>query len=179
MRYNIAGFQDGSPKNVIAPLPKYAADPADTSGATVAIPATAMPGTYYPAGYFALRFDSLTFSEEAILDKNKPEDGKWYAIATFTAKNVYSKATSTFELGGQNEEIALRDADGEKYKSAVEANYALRKAKRDEALDTGQSVSVGEEITYRYFFLIPKDAKPASLTFGHGKYGHVYKVEVK
>ena len=179
VRYNIAGFQDGSPKNVIAALPKYAADPADATGATVAIPATALPGTYYPAGDFALRFDGLTFSEDAVLDKNKPEDGKRYAIATFTAKNEYSKPVSTFELGGQNDEIFLRDADGEKYKSAVEANYALRKAKRDEALATDLQIAVGEEITYRFFFLIPKDAKPASITFGQGKYGHAYKVDVK
>ena len=178
VRYNIAGFQNGSPKNMIAPLPKYAADPADTTGASVAIPATALPGTYFPAGYFAIRFDGLSFSEEAILDKNTPADGKRYAIATFTARNEYSKLISTFELGGQNDEITLRDADGEKYKAAPEAGYALRRAKRDELLES-QEIAVGEEITYRYFFLIPRDAKPASITFGQGKYGHAYKVDVK
>ncbi len=178
VRYNIAGFQDGAPKNVIAPLPKYAADPADTTGASVAIPATAVAGTYYPAGYFALRFDGLTFSEEAILDKTAPTEGKRYAIATFTAKNEFSKPITTFELGGQSDEIVLRDADGEKYKAAPEAGYAMRRAKRDELLES-QEIAAGEEITYRYFFLIPKDAKPASVTFGQGKYGHAYKVDVK
>ena len=178
VRYNIAGYQDGSPKNVIAPLPKYAADPSDTTGATVAIPATAMPGTFYPDGDFAVRFDGLTVSEDVVLDKNKAESGKKYAVATFTARNIYSKKVSTFELGGQSDEITLKDADGEKYKAAPEANYAMRKAKRDEALSS-QEVEVGEEITYRYFFLIPADAKPVSLTFGQGKYGHIYKVDVK
>lgn len=177
VRYNIAGFPGGSPKNVIAPLPKYAADSSDPTGATLAIPATAEPGNYYPAGYFAIRFDGILLSTVETLDKNKPEDGKQYAILTFTAKNIFSKPISTFELGGQFDTLALRDTDNEKYGSAAESGYALRRAKRDEALNS-QEVAVGEEITYRYFFLIPKDAKPASITFGDGKYGHLYKLRL-
>lgn len=178
LRYTVAGNPGGSPKNVIAPLPKYAADPTDPTGATLAIPATAVMGKYYPDGYFAVRLDNFEVSDQVIYENERPEEGKTYAIFTFTAKNIYPKPITTFELkAGQSDKIVLRDADGEKYNVAGDPGYAFRKAKRDEAFDS-QEVEVGEEVSYRYVFSIPKDAKPASITFGQGTYGHAYKVDL-
>ena len=178
VRYNIAGNVGGSPKNIIAPLPKYAADPTDPTGATLANPATAVLGKYYPDGYFAVRLDKFELSDDTLYEKEKPEDGKTYAIFTFTAKNIYGKKITTFELAaGQDAEVFIRDADNEKYKVAGDPGYAFRKAKRDEHLDSTE-VEVGEEISYRYFFLIPKDTKPASITFGQGQYGHAFQVNL-
>ena len=177
VRYTIAGNPGGSPKNVIAPLPRYAADPTDPTGSTVANPATAILGKFYPDGYFAIRLDSVELSSDTIYEKEKPEEGKTYAIFTFTGKNSFGKIASTYDLTGQNDAVVLRDADGEKYKVAGDPGYAFRKAKRDELFESTE-IEVGEEFSYRYFFLIPKDAKPASITFGQGKYGHVYKINL-
>ena len=176
LRYNIAGFPGGSLKNVIAPLPAYAADPKDSSGATVAIPGKAVIGTYYPAGYFAERLDSVTFSEEALVDGAKPEEGKRYVVALFTAKNAFSKKITIFELGGLGESLVLRDTDGEKYKPAS----AMLRAKRAEKFEGNEEYEVGEELSFRYVFIVPKDAKLSTLNFGLGdNYGHEYRAEVK
>ena len=168
LRFPIAGSTGGSPKNIIAPLPKYAADPTDPTGATAVEVAPVIMGKYYPDGYFALRLDSVTLSPDAVQKGQKPDEGKVWAIATFTAKNIYSKQASLFDLGGEG--VLIKDTDNEKY-PADEAGK--RKATRDE--DAGSAyVDKGEEMTFRQFFMVPKDVKLKSLVYPSGKYGHNY-----
>lgn len=169
LRFNIAGTTGGSPKNIIAPLPKYAADPTDPTGAVTVETANGVMGKYYPDGYFAIRLDSVVLSPDAVLKGNKAEDGKEWAVATMTCKNIYSKEASTFDLGG--EKIILRDADNEKY-NVDEAGK--RKATRDEEAGSVY-VDKNEELTFRYFFQVPKATKLKSLFFQSGKYGHSYQ----
>lgn len=168
LRFPIAGTTGGSPKNVITPLPKYAADPTDPSGATALEISPVVLGKYYPDGYFAVRLDSVTLSTDTPLKGEMPPEGKQWVIATFTAKNIYSKTSSTFDLGGEG--IVLKDGENEKY-STEEAGK--RKATRDEEAGSVY-VDVNEEFTFRQFFAVPKDVKLKSLLYPSGKYGHNY-----
>lgn len=178
VRYGIAGNPGGSPKNVIKPLAKYAADPTDPTGATLAIPGSVIAGKYYPDGGFAVRFDTLTTTTEPIYDKTPPTDGNVYVVANMTGKNIFSRKASTFDFyASQSDEITVRDSDGEKYRVFGDAGYAFRHPKRDEALQSTE-IEVGEEFHFRYIFMLPKNAKPASITFGQARYGHAYKLDL-
>ncbi|MGC4045025.1 MAG: hypothetical protein QM758_14640 [Armatimonas sp.] len=161
--YNLTG------KNAITPLPAYAATN----------PGLVEPGKYYPAGYFAIRFDSLKLTEEPVYTKAPLEQDMRYVVASFTAKNTFTKKISTFELAaGQSEEIFVTDTEGNKYKIAGDPNYAFRHGTRDEHPET-QQLDLNEEVRYRYIFQVPKNAKIASITFGQTRYGHIYKLDLE
>lgn len=160
--YNLTG------KNTITPLPAYAATN----------PGTAEPGKFYPGGYFGLRFDSLKLTEAPVYHKASLESGMRYAVATFTAKNIFSKKVNTFDLyAGQNEAIIVTDTDGKTYKVTGDANYAFRHPTQDALLE-GQELDLNQEVTYRYIFQVPKTARLASITFGQNRYGHIYKLNL-
>ncbi len=170
MRYTIAGNTGGSPKNVITPLPKYAADPTDPSGGVALETAPAVLGKYYPDGYFAARLNSVTLApSDTVYKGEKAPDGKQWAIANFSVKNIYSKAVTTFEIAGDG--IALKDMDGEKHPAEEGGRW---KATRDEAAGSVE-VDKGEESNFRIFFAVPKDVKLKSLLFPPVKYGHIYQ----
>ena len=85
-----------------------------------------------------------------------------------TVKSLYGKDITLFEIGGGGDQFpVLKDTDGEKYSPV--ADSGLRKAKRDEQADTGTKLAPGESYSFRYFFEIPKDAKPKTLIFGQSE----------
>ena len=173
LRFNIAGYPGGSPKNVIAPLPKYAADPTDPTGATTLLTSPAVIGKYYPSGYFAVRADAVATSTTEPLNGNPPADGKEWYILSLTVKNSYAKGTaSTFDFSDDKTPL-LRDADGEKYRPTE----WQRKVTHDEDASSTH-IEPGEETSFRYFFEVPKGDKLKTVTFGGGKYGHVYQLDL-
>ena len=173
LRYNVAGYPSGSPKNIIAPLPKYAADPTDATGATALLVSPAVMGKYYPSGYFSVCADSVNVSTTETRKGSPPEDGKEFVILKIAAKNLYyHKAVSTFELGDEKVPT-LRDADGQKYQP-----YGDKwKASKDEVMESVE-VEPNEGVTFRWFFEVPKGAKLKSLTFPGGKYSHTYQLDL-
>ena len=173
MRFNIAGFPGGSPKNKIAPLPKYAADPTDPTGATMLKVSPAVLGKDYPTGYFAMHVNSVVSSDTELLKGEKPGDGKRWVIMSVTVRNTfYKKEVGPFYVGDDYSPV-LVDADGEKYRPASDK----RKATRDEEVNSETQMQPGESMTFRWFMEVPKDAKLKTLTFG-GNGGHVYVLDV-
>ena len=182
VRYFIAGAAkkdrdgaDGNPKNIIAPLPESLRDPADPSGAVALDQGIGKLGAFMPSGYASIRCDSVVTSTTEKLNDAAPEDGKQFVIATITAKNIYGKEITMFDLTNGEGVPELKDADGEKY-SAV-SDSGPRKAKRDEQADSNTKLAPGETYSYRFYFLIPKDAKPKSLLFGEPN-GHHYLLDL-
>ncbi|HVK06067.1 MAG TPA: hypothetical protein VM490_21535 [Armatimonadaceae bacterium] len=157
----IVSRDDGSPvvrydlRGKVKPLPAPIADPADPTGATVrkAIPAEA--NTYYPLGEFDVQFESAAYTTEELRGQSAG-DGNRYLTATFRIKNAtntpkrYYWATFTPEL---------RDADGEK----VEYPQTLLKATRPEVAEGGD-VAPGEEVRFRFFFVLPEKVAGKTLT---------------
>jgi hypothetical protein len=165
VRYFVAGAtkaeagEEGNPKNVIAPLPAEAA--ADKTGAVAAEVGKGTAGTYLPSGYFGLRLDSFAFTTEA-LGGNAPDEGKKYAVATVTVKNLTEKTLSMFDVeGGDSPLYELTDSEGERAKPV-----AYRKAKRDE--DAEHEFKKGDEYTFRVVFVVPKDVTAKTLVLGTG-----------
>jgi hypothetical protein len=154
----------GNPKNAIAPLPDYARDPSDKTGATaLTVPMTKI-GTAMPTGYYAVSIDSVMLSSTEKCKDKLPDDGKQYAIVTMTVKNNWSKPIGLFDLLSEGTTV-LRDTDGEKY--GVIEGTDKRKVKRDEA-GTFEDLQPGETCRFRHFFEVPKDVKLKSVTFGQG-----------
>jgi hypothetical protein len=181
VRYFIAGIAkkdrdgaDGNPKNVIAPLPDFLRDAADTSGAVALPEGKAKLDTFFPTGYWGMRCDGFTTSATEKLNDAPAEDGKQFAIATFTIKNNYGKELSLFDSENGDGVPLLKDADGEKY---APVGDGPRKAKRDEQADNGTKLQPGETYTFRWFFQVPKDAKLKTLTFGQPD-GHHYTLDL-
>ncbi len=166
-RYYVAGTtkaeagEEWNPKNVIAPLPAEAQEPGDKTGAVAADAARGTLGTYVPSGYFALRLDSLAFTSEP-LNGNPPEDGKKFAVATVTVKNLTGNTLTMFDAeGGDNPLHELTDSDGERRRPLM-----YRKAKRDE--EPEHEFKQGDEYTFRIVFAVPKDAGAKTLVLGTG-----------
>jgi hypothetical protein len=182
VRYFVAGTAkkdrdgaDGNPKNVIAPLPDYLRDPTDPTGAVALAEGRAKIGMAASTGYWSMTCDSATTSTTEKLNDAAPEDGKQFVIASFTVKNIYGKELSLFEAVGSDGVPLLKDADGEKYGPVPDSG--ARKAKRDEQADSSMVLQPGETYSFRWYFQIPKDAKPKTLVFGQPS-GHHYALEV-
>lgn len=155
--------QDGNPRNIISPLSEALRDPADKQGATALEQGIAKLGVPVPTGYFTMSCDAVTTSTTEKVEGNAPADGKQFCIATMTVKNLYGHEITLFEAGADALPV-LKDTDGEKYK--IVPDSGLRKAKRDEQADSNFKMATGESYSFRYFFEIPKDAKPKTLVFG-------------
>lgn len=182
VRYFIAGAAtkdrdgaEGNPKNVIAPLPDFLRDPADSSGATPLTPAKGALGTFLPSGYGQVRLDGFTASTTDKVDATDPDDDKKYAVVTLTVKNIFGKDVSLFDLICGDGTPILKDMDGEKYTLPTDSN--IRKAKADAVVDSGQMIPNGETYTVRYFYQIPKAAKIKTVTYGQPS-GHHYILDV-
>lgn len=168
LRYSIAG------PNAIGKLPAYLAD---ATGEKAVSPAPAKPAQWVPNGYCAVRFDGLAEEPDATVNGQKAAEGKRFVSALFTARNATLKKVGLFYLDAtQFENMRLRDGDGQKYSWVPESR--ARKLKVDEAINTGDGLEPKEEIRYRLVFEIPKSVKPASLEFGGGRPGHVYRVDL-
>ena len=57
------------------------------------------------SGPFALRLDSFAFTTDS-LNGSPPDDGKKYAVATVTAKNLTEKTLGMFEVEGGKISVA-------------------------------------------------------------------------
>ena len=150
----------GNPKNTISPLPDFVKDPADKQGATALTTGIGKMATAYPSSYFAMTVDSIELSNTAKLNDISPDEGKTYAIATITVKNISPRAITLFDVG---EVFYFKDADGEKY-TMIDGS-GRRKPKRDEAAPS-EELQVGDSYTFRAFMLVPKDVKLKSFYFG-------------
>jgi len=175
VRYFVAGMDNGNPKNVIKPLPAYIHDPKDATGAVCADLGTAAIGAFVPSEYYAYRADAVTASSDAVLNGNKPEDGKKFIIATVTLKNISAKEYGFWEAYNGGGVPYLLDSDGEKYPWMGDAG--MRKPTRDEAVNGDRKFKPGEEYAVRYFFQVPKDVKPKSLILGV-EGGHNFAVDL-
>jgi len=169
VRYFIAGASQaeageaGDPHNSIAPLPEEARDPTDPSGAVALEEGKGTPGAYLASGYFDIRLDGFAYSSEPLLGGNAPDEGKKYAVATVTVKNLTNTNLSMFDVtGGDQPLYEISDSDGEREKPA-----GYRKAKRDE--DPEHEFKHGDEYTFRVIFTLPKDTTAKKLVLGAGR----------
>jgi len=168
LRYFVAGATEaeagkaGDPRNVIAPLPEDVRDPSDPSGAVALGGGKGTAGVFLPTGVFALRLDGLGYTSDPIPDKGTPEDGKKYAVATVTAKNLTARPQTMFDFtGGDDSPCALTDSDGETDKCV-----GFLKAKSSETPE--HDFKQGEEYTFRIVFPLAKAATARTLVLGAG-----------
>ncbi len=163
LRYFVAGAteaeagQAGDPRNVIAPLPDNVRDPSDPTGATALGSGKGAAGVFLPSGHFALRLDSLSYDTGALPNREAPEDGKKYAVATITVKSLIA-ATQTMNdfTAGDPAPCSITDSDGE-----TDKDVAFLKAKSREKPE--HDFKQGEEYTFRVVFPLAKDATAKTL----------------
>ena len=163
----------GNPKNTIAGLPDSVKDKSDKLGAVAMPQGVAKIGTPFFSSYFEVTCNSVALSSAEKYKDALPEEGKQYAIANFTVKNLYKKQITLFEFGG-GESVLLKDVDGEKYALISDS---LWKAKRDEATDN-PAIEPGENYTFRCFFSVPKDVKLKTLRI-NATSGRVYAIDIE
>lgn len=166
LRFSIAGFADGDPKNTIAPLPAYAADASDKSGSTSLSLCQGTVGTFYPNTYVDVRCDSISYRPAS--------DGKQTAVVQVTVKNRASRPVDSYYFQESPLELVeARDGSGQKYPPG---EVGARQLSSDEALGSLQ-LNENEEASYRYFFEIPAGARLQSLRLGGGSLGHAYQIK--
>ncbi len=163
----------GNPKNIIAGLPDSVKEKSDKLGAVAMPQGVAKIGTPFFSSYFAVTCNSVELTSSEKHHDALPEEGKQYAIANITVKNLFKKAITLFEVGS-TESVVLKDADGEKYTLLLDY---LWKAKRDEATDS-PSIEPGESYTFRCFYSVPKDVKLKTLRISATS-GRVYVIDLE
>ena len=170
LRYFVAGAtaaeagKAGDPRNVISALPDNVRDPSDPAGATALDSGKGTAGVFLPSGSFALRLDSLGYTSDPILDRGVPEDGKKYAVATITVKNLTpSPQTMNDFTAGDPAPCALTDSDGETDKS-----MGFLKARSNEVPE--HDFKQGEEYTFRVVFSLAKGATAKTILLRTGGY---------
>ena len=170
VRYFVAGATEaeagktGDPKNVIAPLPDTVRDPSDPSGATALGSGKGTAGVFLPTGSFALRLDGLGYTSDPTKDQGPPADGKKYAVATITVKNLTPKPQTIYDFTDWTSgACTLTDSDGE-----TDACVGSMMAKSNETPE--HDFKQGEEYTFRVVFPLAKDATAKTLTLGAGGY---------
>ena len=170
LRYFVAGATEaeagkaGDPRNVIVPLPENVRDPSDPSGATALDSGKGTAGVFLPSGAFALRLDGLGYTSGPILDRGVPEDGKKYAVATITVKNLTPNAQTMNDFtAGDPSPCALTDSDGETDKS-----MGFLKVKSNEVPE--HDFKQGEEYTFRVVFSLAKGATAKTILLRTGGY---------
>lgn len=164
LRYFAAGATEaeagkaGDPKNVIAPLPENVRDPSDPSGATVLGSGKGAAGVFLPSGFFAFRLDSLSYTAGKTPQRDTPEDGKKYAVATITAKSLIPdpQTMNSFTNGDQ---CSLADSDGE-----TDKEVAFMKVKSRETPE--HDFKQGEEYSFRVVFPLAVGATAKTVTLG-------------
>jgi len=177
VRYYIAGAtkeeagEAGNPKNIIAPLPDYAKDAKDKSGAVALDEAAGTTGVYLPSGSFALRLDSFKLSADLIKGYVISAD-KQFAIATITAKYLgYDDRITMFHvIGGDFPSFQITNSEGDRSKP-----IAYLKAARDEEVD--HTFQNGDEYQFRLIFTLPKEDTVKKLVLGSGQ-SHKFAYDV-
>ncbi|MGC4045028.1 MAG: hypothetical protein QM758_14655 [Armatimonas sp.] len=162
VRFIIAGATEAEaggkpdPKNVIAPLPTWAAD-----GATVPVGQPIPSYTY---------FMTLTgFSTADMLAGHAPGAGKKWVFADVKVKDAWkAKKQGLFDFygGASIANLVLIDGDGEKYHASK-----FLKAKRDEP--PSDALEPAEELPFRIAFEVPKDATFKTAKLGCSR-GHLF-----
>ncbi|MCL5104232.1 MAG: hypothetical protein M1133_08970 [Armatimonadetes bacterium] len=146
LRYDLRGKVKG--------LPAPYADPADKTGATALEKVPAQMGAYYPLDNFDLKLDSATYTTDK-LGNGELEEGNRHLVLNFTAKNCeampWLMRFDTFVA-------KLADVDG----AEVEWNGDMLQASRNKALE--QRIEPGQEMRFRFFYSIPSDLQPKTLT---------------
>ncbi len=127
------------PKNVIAPLPKWA-----EKGAIIPM------GQLVPSNSFYFKLNG--YSTAAKLGDAAAEEGKQWVFAEVSVKNAKQapQAIFSFYLGDSVSQMVLIDADGEKYPAA-----RFVKPKRDD--DAEGNLEALEERNFRVAFQVPKN----------------------
>lgn len=120
-----------------------------------------------PSGIFALRLDGLSYDTDAIPDREVPEDGKKYAVATITVKSLIPQSQTLNDFtAGDPTPCAITDSGGE-----TDNDAALLKAKSNEVPE--RDFQQGEEYTFRVVFPLAKDATAKILTPAGGRFADV------
>jgi hypothetical protein len=169
LRYFVAGAtkaeagEVGDPRNTIVPLNETVRDPKDPSGAIPLAEGKGVAGVFVPSGPYAIRLDRFTFSTDKFRD-NDPEEGKKFAIATVTVKNLSDRDQTFFDLSGGDTPLhQIIDSSGDRTKP-----YAYAKAKIDD--DAGHEFNPGDEYSFRIVFAMPKAETVKRLILGAGNY---------
>ena len=177
-RYYIAGATkeeagaDGNPKNIIAPLRDEVRDPADKSGAVALDVGNGVLGAYYPSKLWGIRLDGFTYTTDPVANGSAPDDGKKYAVASVTAKNL---SLDDLDMGGLMGGLTkVTDTDGED-----DQPVAYVKSKLNETAD--HTFSKGSEYSFRIVFSLGKNSQAKMLilgTDGGGWLGRGWKFDV-
>lgn len=138
-------FPIDSAKNIIAPLPEWARDPSDPSGATALSVVPATLATYYPCEESDIRVDSIQALDGSYAGHD-PDDGKRFVLVTISLKNGVTSPDSVY---GGKFVAKITDSDGDSYDPV-----ATLKARKDEDLEG--EIPVGGEIAARWLVQIPK-----------------------
>lgn len=159
LRYLIAGSdKEADAANVIAPLPKTVADPADESGAT-AMPAGKVGiGDSFTTYFSSYKVTGVTTTTEPLRAGVSPEEGKQFVIVSVSMKMIGKKEMGMFYCLDK-EATTLKDEDGDKA-----SLFGIIKASSGDELQTSdRTFDPGEEINFRLVFQIGEKAKPSSL----------------
>lgn len=154
IRYDLRGKVDA--------LPKFVADEADTTGATVRKQIPAEPGVFYPLGVFDTRLDLVGTVEGKLLNR-EPGDGKHWFTVSYTIKN---RTASQQRYVWSDFMPELKDTDDEK----VRWTQAILKVSRDEV--TYGELAPGEEAKFRFFFALPENVSGKTLTLSEARLVH-------
>jgi hypothetical protein len=157
IRYYIAGATkeeagaDGDPKNVVAPLPAYAADPADKSGAIALDEGKASVGQEYPSEGFHIKLNSAAFSMDSLMG-SPPKKNMKYVVLNVTAQLMVDTDALMSTLAGNFDPLwQLTDGDGEHYKPS-----GFLKASSDD--EANHKFKLHDTYTFRVVFSVPQAA---------------------
>lgn len=165
LRYFVAGATEaeagkvGDPRNVIAPLPENVRDPSDPTGSTALGSGKGVAGVFLPSAFFAFRLDSLSYTVGKTPQRDFPEDGKKYAVATITAKSLIPPSQNMNDFRDGLDQCSLTDSDGETDKRVA---FMTVKSRETPEHDFKQ----GEEYSFRVVFPLSVGATAKTVTLG-------------
>jgi hypothetical protein len=140
-------------RDKVAALPAPVADPADPSGATALKTVPAQLNTSYPMRFFDVAVEKTEAAATAP-DGSSSKPGDSYFVVTMACKNT---AELDSNLRFDTLALTLTDADGQQLKRGRDLLAATSSS------SFNQKVPPGAEAHVRYYFIVPKDAKPNTL----------------
>lgn len=167
LRFYIAGAtaaeagKAGDPKNVIAPLPDYARDKSDPSGATALadnIGGKPGSGRVCSAGPYNMTLDSFGDAPAGTkFNGQAPDDGKKFVVAAVTLHNISADEAGMFDFDGQT--VQLTDSDDDTY-----SMLGISKKDSDDEVPEDHKIQPDAQYSLRIFWSVPSDAKLKKLT---------------
>ncbi|GAB4456657.1 MAG: hypothetical protein OHK0029_15020 [Armatimonadaceae bacterium] len=156
LRYDLRGK--------VKPLPAPYGDPADSNGADVRDPVPGEIGKEYVLGRSNFTLDKIEYVMEPF-GKAKLRDGEHLLVGTGTMRYMDARSGMVFN-SSENFAITLEDTDGEKM------NYRDRfyLPTRDTRVDATR-YNPGDTRKFRFYFVLPKDARGKILTVTNTKLG--------